>query len=307
LLVEELLHAARVYSHFFSKFATLHAHIVTESLIFNKRNSTESMHPILNIAVRAARNAGNIVVRAMDHIDRLNIKTKSENDFVTEVDKAAEQEIIRTIRKAYPDHAIMAEESGTQEGNDYLWIIDPLDGTTNYLHGFPQFAISIALQHKQVLEQAVVYDPLRQELFTASRGRGAQLNDRRIRVTSRTTLDGALLGTGFPFKQQQHLDAYLETFKALFPMTAGIRRAGAAALDLAYVACGRLDGFWELGLQPWDMAAGVLLIEESGGFVSDFAGEKNYLQTGNLVAANPRLLKPMLDKIQPHLIPDLAK
>ncbi|MGD8639204.1 MAG: inositol-1-monophosphatase [Gammaproteobacteria bacterium] len=265
------------------------------------------MHPILNIAVRAARNAGNIVVRAMDHIDRLNVKTKSANDFVSDVDKAAEQEIIRTIRKAYPGHAIMAEESGQQSGDDYQWIIDPLDGTTNYLHGFPQFAISIALRHKQTLEQAVVYDPLRQELFTASRGRGAQLNDRRIRVTTRTSLDGALLGTGFPFKEQQHLEAYLETFKALFPMTAGIRRAGSAALDLAYVACGRLDGFWELGLNPWDMAAGVLLIEEAGGFVSDFAGEKNYLENGNVVAANPRLLKPMLDRILPHLTADLKK
>ncbi|WP_455220331.1 inositol-1-monophosphatase [Kaarinaea lacus] len=265
------------------------------------------MHPMLNIAVRAARNAGNIIVRALDHIDRLNVQTKSENDFVTEVDKAAEQEIIRTIHKAYPNHGFLAEESGKQSGDEFTWIIDPLDGTTNYVHGFPQFAVSIALKHKQVLEQAVVYDPLRQELFTASRGRGAQLNDRRIRVTSRPGLKGALLGTGFPFKQQQYLDAYLATFKALFPMTAGIRRAGAASLDLAYVAAGRLDGFWEIGLNPWDMAAGALLIEEAGGFVCDFAGQKEYLETGNLVAANPKLLKPMLEKIQPHLPSELNK
>ena len=265
------------------------------------------MHPTLNIAVRAARNAGNIIVRALEHIDRLNVKTKSENDFVTEVDKAAEQEIIRTIRKAFPNHGILAEESGQVSGDDFTWIIDPLDGTTNYLHSFPQFSVSIALQHKQVLEQAVVYDPLRQELFTASRGRGAQLNDRRIRVTSRTGLEGSLLGTGFPFKQQQYLDAYLDTFKALFPMTAGIRRPGSAALDLAYVASGRLDGFCEIGLQPWDMAAGVLLIEEAGGFVCDFAGGKEYLDTGNVVAANPKLMKPLLEKIQPHLPPDLQK
>ncbi|WP_455366307.1 inositol monophosphatase family protein [Kaarinaea lacus] len=262
---------------------------------------------MLNIAVRAARNAGNIIVRALEHIDRLNVQSKSENDFVTEVDKAAEQEIIRTIRKAYPNHGILAEESGKQSGDEFVWIIDPLDGTTNYVHGFPQFAVSIALKHKKVLDQAVVYDPLRQELFTASRGRGAQLNDRRIRVTSRAGLKGALLGTGFPFKQQQYLDAYLAMFKELFPMTAGIRRAGAASLDLAYVAAGRLDGFWEIGLQPWDMAAGALLIEEAGGFVSDFSGQNQFLETGNLVAANPKLLKPILEKIQPHLPPDLRK
>lgn len=259
------------------------------------------MHPTLNIAVRAARNAGNIIVRAMEHIERLNITEKSENDFVTEVDKAAEKEIIRTLKNAYPNHAIMAEESGSQGDSEFQWIIDPLDGTTNYLHGFPQFAVSIALKNKQVIDQAVVYDPLRQELFTASRGRGAHLNNRRIRVTSRRSLDGALLGTGFPFKQQEDLDAYLATFKALFPMTSGIRRAGSAALDLAYVAAGRLDGFWELGLQPWDIAAGALLVEEAGGFISDFAGGKNFMQSGNVVAANPKIQKMMLDKIQLEL------
>ena len=259
------------------------------------------MHPTLNIAVRAARNAGNIIVRAMEHIERLNITEKSENDFVTEVDNAAEKEIIRTIHNAYPSHAIMAEESGIQGDSDFQWIIDPLDGTTNYLHGFPQFAVSIALKNKQTIEQAVVYDPLRQELFTASRGRGAHLNDRRIRVSSRRNLDGALLGTGFPFKQQQDLDVYLETFKALFPMTAGIRRAGSAALDLAYVASGRLDGFWELGLNPWDIAAGALLIEEAGGFISDFSGNQNFMESGNVVAANPKIQKMMLNLIQPHL------
>lgn len=243
----------------------------------------------------------------MEHIDRLNITEKSQNDFVTEVDNAAEKEIIRTIRAAFPEHAILAEESGLQGVSDFQWIIDPLDGTTNYLHGFPQFAVSIALKNKKTLEQAVVYDPLRQELFTASRGRGAHLNDRRIRVTSRRGLEGALLGTGFPFKQQQHLDAYLETFKSLFPMTAGIRRAGSAALDLAYVAAGRLDGFWELGLSPWDMAAGALLVEEAGGFISDFAGTKDFLETGNVVAANPRIQKIVLDHITPHLPPELSK
>jgi len=263
------------------------------------------MHPTLNIAVRAARNAGNIIVRAMEHIERLHIKEKSENDFVTEVDKAAEKEIIRTLLGAFPTHSILAEESGVQGESDFQWIIDPLDGTTNYVHGFPQFAVSIALKNKQTIEQAVIYDPLRQELFTASRGRGAHLNDRRIRVTSRRTLEGALLGTGFPFKQQEHLDTYLATFKALFPMTAGIRRAGSAALDLAYVAAGRLDGFWELGLNPWDIAAGVLLIEEAGGFITDFSGNRNFMESGNVIAANPRIHKEMLDLIQPELTENL--
>ena len=266
-----------------------------------------SMQPMLNIAVRAARNAGNIIARSVDRLDQITINVKAENDFVSEIDRQAEQEIIHTIRKAYPNHGFLGEETGVHEGDDFVWIIDPLDGTTNFLHGFPQFAVSIGLKHKGRLEQAVVYDPLRQELFTASRGAGAQLNDRRIRVSKRNDLDGALLGTGFPFKQQQHLDIYLHTFKALSPMTAGIRRAGSAALDLAYVAAGRLDGFWEIGLNPWDMAAGVLLIQEAGGLVSDFSGGNDFLSTGNIVAANPKVFKAMLQKIRPHLSAELAK
>jgi len=266
-----------------------------------------TMQPMLNIAVRAARNAGNIIARSVDRLDQLTVTVKAENDFVSEIDRQAEQEIIYTIRKAYPNHSILAEESGSDGDNDFVWIIDPLDGTTNFLHGFPQFAVSIGLKHKGRLEQAVVYDPLRQELFTASRGCGAHLNDRRIRVSKHKELEGALLGTGFPFKQQQHLDAYLNTFKALFPMTAGIRRAGSAALDLAYVAAGRLDGFWEIGLNPWDMAAGVLLIQEAGGLVSDFSGGNDFLTTGNIVTANPKVFKAMLQKIRPHLSADLAK
>ncbi|KPJ91143.1 MAG: inositol monophosphatase [Gammaproteobacteria bacterium SG8_11] len=265
------------------------------------------MQPMLNIAVRAARNAGNIIARSVDRLDQITISVKAENDYVSEIDRQAEQEIIHTIRKAYPNHGILGEETGSHEGDEYLWIIDPLDGTTNFLHGFPQFAVSIGLKHKGRLEQAVVYDPLRQELFTASRGAGAQLNDRRIRVSKRNDLEGALLGTGFPFKQQQHLETYLKTFKALFPMTAGIRRAGSAALDLAYVAAGRLDGFWEIGLNPWDMAAGVLLIQEAGGLVSDFSGGNDFLTTGNVVAANPKVFKAMLQKIRPHLPTELAK
>jgi len=264
------------------------------------------MHPMLNIAVRAARSAGNIIVRNLDRLDALTVQTKDRNDFVSEVDRQAEQEILGILRKAYPSHGVLAEESGRRDGNDYLWIIDPLDGTTNYLHGFPQFAVSIALQYKGRIEQGVVYDPLRQELFTATRGAGATLNDRRIRVTSRKSLDGALLGTGFPFKSQQHLDAYLDMFRALFPKTAGIRRPGSAALDLAYVAAGRLDGFWEIGLSIWDMAAGVLLIQEAGGLSSDFVGGHDYLKSGNLVAGNPKVFAEILKTIRPHVSPGLA-
>jgi myo-inositol-1(or 4)-monophosphatase len=264
------------------------------------------MNPTLNIAVRAARSAGNVIIRNLGKLDTLAIHTKDRNDFVTEVDRRAEQEIIFTLRKAFPDHGILAEESGLQEGNEYQWIIDPLDGTTNFLHGFPQFAVSIALRHKGRMEQGVIYDPLRQELFTATRGAGAMLNDRRIRVTKRKTLEGSLLGTGFPFKSQQHLDTYLDMFRALFPQTAGIRRAGSAALDLAYVAAGRLDGFWEIGLSIWDMAAGVLLIQEAGGLSSDFSGGDNHLESGNIVAGNPKLFAEILKTIRPCVTKELG-
>ena len=267
------------------------------------------MHPMLNIAIRAARSAGNIIMRYADRVDTLSIAEKQRNDFVSEVDRMAEQEIIKVLRKAYPSHGILAEESGTREGKDdeYQWVIDPLDGTTNFLFGFPQYAVSIALRHNGRLDQGVVYDPVRQELFTASKGAGAQLNNRRVRVTSRKGLDGALLGTGFPFREQQYLDAYLGTFRALFPDTAGIRRAGSAALDLAYVACGRLDGFWEIGLSEWDMAAGALLIREAGGIVTDFAGGEDYMTSGNVVAGNPKVHSAVLQAIQPHLTPALSR
>ncbi|BCX81848.1 myo-inositol-1(or 4)-monophosphatase [Methylomarinovum caldicuralii] len=268
------------------------------------------MHPMLNIATRAARRAGALIVRALDDIDRLDVDVKGRNDFVSEVDRSAEREIIRILKKAYPHHQFLGEEGGRQgkrtaREDEYLWIIDPLDGTTNFLHGFPQFAVSIALQHAGCIEQAVVYDPLRQEMFTASRGRGAALNNRRIRVSRQTSLLGSLLGTGFPFKQQQHLDAYLQMFRALFKDSAGIRRAGAASLDLAYVASGRLDGFWEIGLQPWDMAAGVLLIQEAGGIVSDFSGGDRYMETGNIVAGTPKLQQIICQTIAPYVTDDL--
>ena len=265
------------------------------------------MNPMLNIAIDAARAAGNIIIRNVDRIDRLTIEVKAQNDFVSQVDHKAEEIIIETISKAFPEHSILAEESGQndKQASDYQWIIDPLDGTTNFLHGFPQFAVSIALRHKNRLEVAVVFDPIKNELFTAARGQGAKLNDRKIRVTPQKGLKGALLGTGFPFKHPQHLDTYLATFKAVHPDAAGIRRAGSAALDLAYVAAGRLDGFWEIGLNAWDMAAGVLLVREAGGIVTDFSGEGNYLDTGNIIAAAPKLYQPMYELIKPHLTDDL--
>ncbi|MBT5232098.1 MAG: inositol monophosphatase, partial [Methylococcales bacterium] len=219
----------------------------------------------------------------------------------------AERIIVDTLKETYPEHSFMGEEYGLSEGDpNHQWIIDPLDGTTNYLHGFPQFSISIALRYKNSLEQAVIYDPLRDELFTASKGSGAYLNDKRIRVANRKTLDGSLLGTGFPFKAQGEIDHYLKTFKALFLQAADIRRPGSAALDLAYVAAGRLDGFWEMKLSPWDIAAGVLLIQEAGGIVSDFAGNKEFFSSGNVVAGNPKIhphiVKTMTDNLPEHLL-----
>jgi len=244
------------------------------------------MHPMLNIAVRAARQAGSLIMRSLQHVDHLEVTAKGLNDFVTDVDRLAEQEIINTIKKSYPDHAIMAEESGETGQNDVVWIIDPLDGTTNYLHGFPHYCVSIAVMVKGRIEHAVVFDPMRDELFTASRGEGAQLNDRRLRVTKRKDLNGALIATGFPFKYPQHLDAYMQMFSAVLPKVADIRRAGSAALDLAYVAAGRVDGYWEIGLENWDVAAGKLLVEEAGGSVTNFTGGDKVLDKGHVIVGN---------------------
>ena len=259
------------------------------------------MHPMLNIAVRAARKAGDTINRNLDQVADLTITNKGHNDFVTEVDKLAESIIIETIHDAYPDHSFLAEESGEHSGDDkkseYQWIIDPLDGTTNFLHTFPQFCVSIALKHKGILDQAVVYDPTRSELFTATRGRGAFLDNRRIRVGKRSGLKGSLIGTGFPVRNYDQLDAYLETFKAIFKETSGIRRAGSAALDLAYVASGRLDGFWEMQLQPWDIAAGTLLIQEAGGIVGDMKGGNDHMKSGSIVAGNPKVFKEIIQRL----------
>lgn len=264
------------------------------------------MHPTLNIAVKAARRAGQIINRASLDIGHLTINLKQQSDYVTEVDRAAEAAIIETIRETYPKHAILAEESGASGDSEYQWIIDPLDGTTNFIHGLPQYAVSIALAHRGALAHAVVYDPNRNELFTASRGAGAFLNDKRIRVGKRAKFSEALIGTGFPYRMFDHVDAYMAIFKELARKTAGLRRPGAASLDLAWVACGRLDGFWEFGLSPWDMAGGALLISEAGGLVSDLAGEGGYLATGNLVAGSPKIFAQLLQVIATHKTPSLA-
>ena len=265
------------------------------------------MHPMLNIAVKAARRAGNIISRATRNLDIVAVREKAANDFVSEVDREAEQAIIRTLREAYPDHAILAEESGASGESEHQWIIDPLDGTTNFIHGFPHYAVAIALRHRGVVTQGVIYDPSRNDLFTATRGSGSYLNDQRLRVSKRANVKSSLLGTGFPFRQVEHIDAYLAVLRDMMKGATGVRRAGSAALDLAYVAAGRLDGFWEFGLSPWDIAAGALMITEAGGMVSDLAGESNYLETGNVVAGTPKVFVELLNAISPHLTPALKR
>lgn len=256
------------------------------------------MHPLLNIAVRAARSAGNIALRFIDRVNTIKRFEKHPNDFVTEVDHLAEREIIQHIRYLYPHHGILAEESGHIKGDDYLWIIDPIDGTTNFLHGFPHFAVSIAIQYKDRVEHGVTYDPVKQELFYASRGAGAFLNDHRLRVSQQQHLSGSLIGTGFPVRHPELLDIYLQMFKKISLKVAGIRRAGSAALDLAYVAAGRLDGFWEFKLSPWDIAAGAILIREAGGLIGDFDATERYLETGNVLAGTPKVFKGLLQVVQ---------
>jgi len=260
---------------------------------------------MINIALRAARKAGESIVRASDELHRFEVKAKGINNFVTEVDINAEREIIYHLQKAYPDHAILGEESGLigNAGAEYRWIIDPLDGTTNFIRGIPHYAVSIACMYRGKIEHAVVVDPVRHEEFTASRGRGAQLNGHRIRVSDLASLDGALLGTGIPFKNHcdDKLESYSRSIELLASQCAGIRRAGAAALDLAYVAAGRLDAFWEIGLAQWDIAAGVLLVREAGGLAADIDGSDNYLDSGNIVCGNPRCFKAVLQVVKPLL------
>ena len=261
------------------------------------------MHPMINIAVKAARRAASIITRASFEVEQLRVTHKGHNDFVTEVDQAAEKAIVDVLRQAYPDHAILAEESGASSNlhkdSENVWIIDPLDGTTNFIHGFPQYAISIGLQQRGQITQAVVYDPTRNELFTASKGAGAFLNDKRIRVAKRDKLADALIGTGFPYSDLSGLDEYVKLFHVMTEKSAGLRRPGAAALDLAYVAAGRLDGFFEKNLKPWDIAAGSLLITEAGGLVGDFHGESDYLYKGNVIAGSPKIFSQMINVLSP--------
>jgi myo-inositol-1(or 4)-monophosphatase len=265
------------------------------------------MQPLLNIAVRAARRAGDLIVRNVDRVPTLGVRSKSRNDFVSEIDQMAERDIIETIRRTHPDHGFLGEESGRSGGDEFIWIIDPLDGTTNFLHGFPVFAVSLACEYRGRLEHAVVYDPMRQELFTASRGDGAQVDGKRIRVSKQDGLEGALIGTGFPYRANvRWIDEYLAMLKAIMQQTAGIRRPGAAALDLAYVAAGRIDGFWEIGLNPWDTAAGTLLITEAGGRIGTLGGGE-YRQGGNVIAGTPKVYEAMVQCLSPFVPEELRE
>lgn len=262
-----------------------------------------ALHPMLNVAIKAARTAGSIISRASLDLDRLTVSAKSHNDFVTEVDQAAEEAIIDTLLQAYPGHAILAEESGRSRGakdSDYLWIIDPLDGTTNFIHGMPYYAVSIALAFKGQVQQAVVYDPARNDLFYASKGRGAYLNDKRIRVSKRTRMLESLIGTGFPFRKGDNFQRYLKMFEDVMQVCAGLRRPGAAALDLCYVAAGFYDGFFETGLSPWDIAAGSLMITEAGGLIGNFTGEADYLYQREVVAGNPKIYGQLVQILAPY-------
>jgi len=260
------------------------------------------MHPMLNIAVRAARAGGKIITRHLNRVDQVRFSAKAAKDFVSDVDQASEAEIVSTLRKSFPDHAILAEESGLLAGSsdEFRWIIDPLDGTTNFLHGFPHYAISIALEHNGRLDQAVIYNPISQDLYTASRGAGAELNSRRIRVSNCRTLDSALLGTGLPFRQEHDFDSGFKVVRELSARSVGIRRTGAASLDLAAVAAGQFDGFWEAHLSAWDVAAGALMVREAGGLVTDLSGGEDWLKSGAIVAGTPKLLPEMLKVIRPH-------
>lgn len=261
------------------------------------------LNPALNTAFKAARRAGDMMLRAANNLPSIKVDSKAFNDFVSDVDRQAESIIIDVLQEAYPHHRILSEEAGIvgNEHAEFEWIIDPLDGTTNYLHGHPQYAISMALLEKGVLKEALVYAPERNDLYTASRGQGALLNDRRIRVSNRVDLNQALIGTGFPVVDQSMLDTHLAILKDFIGKTAGARREGAASLDLCSLAAGRLDGFFEFNLKPWDIAAGALIVQESGGIITDMHGEDDWLQSGDVVAANPKILVQMLKTIKQHI------
>ena len=259
------------------------------------------MHPMLNIAVRAARAAGNVITRNMDRVDTLRIDHKQRNDMVSDVDRQAEAEVLQVLNKSFPDHAVLGEEGGLigDPNAEYTWIVDPLDGTTNFLHGFPYFNVSIALKHKGRVTQGVVYNPVSQELFTATRGDGAWLNNKRIRVSKIHSLSNALLGNGFPYRDGDDLGKYIEMMQEMTSKSQGIRRPGACALDMAYVAAGRLDGFWISGFSEWDVAAGALLVREAGGLVNDYAGGSDYVSSRTLVCGNPKIAHAMISIVKP--------
>ena len=250
-------------------------------------------HPVLNVAIEAAHAAGNIMRRQMQHVDAIPVERKARHDYVSDVDKACEAEIVREISRYYPDHAFLCEEGGKTGDDKHVWIIDPLDGTSNYLHGIPHFAVSIAQQVNGRTEHAVVYDPIREEQYTASKGSGAYLNNKRIRVSSRNGLEGAVLATAFPFRQRENLQAYARVFQAVFAKVEDFRRAGTASLDLAWVAAGRMDGYFEVGLKPWDVAAGALIVREAGGVVMDFAGNDTVEESGSIIAAPYKVMTPL--------------
>ena len=264
---------------------------------------SQALHPMLNIAIKAARSAGSIINRAALDLELLKVGRKGPNDYVSEVDRAAEHIIIQTLLEAYPGHGILAEESGREHGaknSEYIWIIDPLDGTTNFLHGLPVYAVSIALAFRGQVQQAVVYDPTRNDLYFASKGRGAFLNDRRLRVSKRLRLADSLIGTGFPFRKGDNFKRYLKMFEEVMQSCAGVRRPGAAALDLCYVAAGYYDGFFETGLSPWDVAAGSLMITEAGGLIGNFTGESDYLYQREVVAGNPKIYGQLVQMLAPY-------
>ena len=264
---------------------------------------SQALHPMLNIAIKAARAAGSIINRAALDLEVIKVGSKGPNDFVSEVDRKAEEIIIQILLEAYPGHGILAEESGREHGardSEYVWIIDPLDGTTNFLHGFPVYAVSIALAHRGVVQQAVVYDPTRNDLFFSSKGRGAFLNDRRLRVSKRLRLSDSLIGTGFPFRKGDNFKRYVKMFEEVMQSCAGLRRPGAAALDLCYVAAGYYDGFFETGLSPWDVAAGSLIITEAGGLIGNFTGESDYLYQREVVAGNPKVYGQLVQILAPY-------
>ena len=266
------------------------------------------MHAMLNAAVMAARRGGDILIRNLNKLEKLNVEKKGRNDFVSDADLAAEKAVIDVIMKHHPDHAILAEESGQRGESDTVWIIDPLDGTTNFLHGFPVFCVSVAVAHKGRLEHGVVYDPLRQEMFTASRGQGAQLEGHKIRVSGRVDLERALVGTGFPYRESNEaFDPYINMLVNAMQNTTGIRRIGAAALDLCYVAAGRLDAFWETGLKPWDLAAGTLIIRESGGLISGLDGSEDFMDTGHVLCGSPKIYTGLAKLFAPDIKAMFAK